>query len=96
MPVGVCGELIRRLPCAASRSATGLSKVTVNGMATPTTEPAAGSMVAPGSGVRTAADATLTVLVAAKVATPIAANTFSTDARTVPNDDDGALSIPPV
>lgn len=53
-------------------------------------------MVAPGAGVLTAADATYTGLAAAKVATPIAANTFRTDARTVLNDDDGALSIPPV
>jgi hypothetical protein len=65
-------------------------------MATPTTEPEAGSIYTPGAGVLTAADATFTVLAAAKVATPIAANTFSTDARTVPNDDDGAVSIPPV
>ncbi|BBX92489.1 hypothetical protein MBOE_41380 [Mycolicibacterium boenickei] len=94
--MGVFDELIRRLRCAALRSVTGLSNVTVSGIATPTTEPAAGSMVAPGAGVLTAADATLTGLAAAKVATPIAANTFRTDARTVPNDDDGALSIPPV
>ncbi|BBX25563.1 hypothetical protein GCM10009632_52690 [Mycolicibacterium alvei] len=90
------GELIFRLRCAASRSDTGLSNVTVSGMATPTVEPDAGSMAAPGAGVLTAADATWAVLAAARVATPIAANTFSTDTRTVPNDDDGALSIPPV
>ncbi|GAT06548.1 uncharacterized protein RMCFA_6659 [Mycolicibacterium fortuitum subsp. acetamidolyticum] len=73
-----------------------MSNVTVSGIATPTTEPAAGSIFAPGSGVLTAADATLTVLAAAIVATPIAANTFSSDTRTAPNDDDGALTIPPV
>ncbi|KLI07012.1 hypothetical protein ABW05_00985 [Mycolicibacterium senegalense] len=94
--MGVRGELICRLRCAALRSVTGLSNVTVSGIATPTTEPAAGAIDAAGAGVLTAADATLTVLAAAKVAAPIAANTFSTEARTVPNGDEGTLRMTPV
>jgi hypothetical protein len=93
-PVGVAGEVNAMVCSAAARSAIGPANVTVTGIATPTTWPGAGLMLATSVGSVTPAEPVATDPAVANTAMPTTTSTLRTALRTVCIPPRWAVSTP--